>query len=286
MPRHLTAIQVQKLLHLKQGHTLPYSDLPGHLRSKLLADEVLEVVTSGMRKSLRLPRPEALNAYLKGQGLANNLEELSAVLSHGANSRAQMAQATGDSKSGNHRSFRGFPVNVLLPLMCQLHAQPFTLMPIKGACTFISDFHSFEIPHDVTVVGVENAENFFHVAAQAHLFAYLRPLFVSRYPQSNDLRQWLQTLPNPYLHFGDLDAAGLNIYHTEYYQHLAGRAHFFVPDNVELLFEKYGNKERYTQQTLHAATTQNPQPEVQQLIQLIQHTKKGVDQEVLIANTL
>jgi len=35
-------------------------------------------------------------------------------------------------------------------------------------------------------------------------------LFVSRYPQtqSKDLLNWLQSIPNPYLHFGDFDLTG------------------------------------------------------------------------------
>ena len=38
-----------------------------------------------------------------------------------------------------------------------------------------------------------------------------RLLFVSRYPQSTDLRSWLQNIPNRYIHFGDFDLAGIHI---------------------------------------------------------------------------
>ena len=45
-------------------------------------------------------------------------------------------------------------------------------------------------------------------------------LFVCRYPQSNDLIKWLQSIPNRYLHFGDLDFAGINIYLNEFKKYL------------------------------------------------------------------
>ena len=40
-------------------------------------------------------------------------------------------------------------------------------------------------------------------------------LLVSRYPQSKDLVTWLHTVPNHYVHFGDIDLAGIHIYLTD-----------------------------------------------------------------------
>lgn len=84
-------------------------------------------------------------------------------------------------------------------------------------------FTDFRIPHGVIVVGVENMENFRLPERQRDLLAQIgrreddnrpsaRLLLVSRYPQSKDLATWLQEIPNPYVHFGDFDLAGIHIY--------------------------------------------------------------------------
>lgn len=41
----------------------------------------------------------------------------------------------------------------------------------------------------MTVVGVENGENFCRIRSQKYLFGDNKVLFVSRYPQSADLRE-------------------------------------------------------------------------------------------------
>lgn len=45
-------------------------------------------------------------------------------------------------------------------------------------------------------------------------FSKLNPqfLFVSRYPFSSDLVDWLALIPNPYIHFGDFDPEGIMIF--------------------------------------------------------------------------
>ena len=57
-------------------------------------------------------------------------------------------------------------------------------------------------------------------------------LFVSRYPQSADLREWLIKIPNRYIHFGDFDLAGICIYQSEFYKFLGDRAGFLIPEDI------------------------------------------------------
>ena len=60
----------------------------------------------------------------------------------------------------------------------------------------------------------------------------VRLLFVSRYPQSIYLRSWLQKIPNRYVHFGDFDHAGINIFLTEFHAHLGARSSFLIPQGI------------------------------------------------------
>lgn len=76
---------------------------------------------------------------------------------------------------------------------------------------------------------IEDPSNFRHLQKQRKLFGDIHPLFVSRCPQSKDLIKWLQTIPNRYLHFGDFDFAGLNIYINEFKKHLHDIASFYLP---------------------------------------------------------
>lgn len=103
-------------------------------------------------------------------------------------------------------------------------------------------------------------------------------LFVSRYPQSSDLSQWLQKIPNRYVHFGDFDLAGIHIFLTEFYRHISDRASFLIPADIEHRLE-FGSFERYTEQYPCFRNLSSDIPSVQELINLINHYHKGYDQE-------
>ena len=141
---------------------------------------------------------------------------------------ASMAAETGNSKLIKIRSCPGFPVNSYEPIECRLDGEPFMVNPQEGSFLFVVDWETFAIPKDVVVIGVENMENFrmirkqrafFEKYLQEHRFSS-RALFVSRYPQSTDLRRWLCAIPNSYLHFGDFDLAGINIFLSDFQKYI------------------------------------------------------------------
>lgn len=197
--------------------------------------------------------------------------------------RADLARQAGDTKIRAVRSFKGFCVNSYQPLAATLGGKPFEVAPVEGSYLFISDFETFVPAPDITIVGIENPENFRYIRQQAYLFENITPLFVCRYPQtqSKDLVRWLASVPNPYLHFGDFDPAGLRIFSSEYLPYLSGRAHYFVPDGIEEWIGK-GNRQRYDVQSFSLSSECMALPEVACLVRLIRQYKKGVDQEVLI----
>ena len=113
---------------------------------------------------------------------------------------------------------------------------------------FVSDWERFVIPSDVIVVGIENPENFRFIRQQRHLFESCLPgkrlLFVSRYPQSTDLRKWLMGISNPYVHFGDFDLAGIKIFLSEFHRYLPERSSYLIPSDIEERL-KNGSTERF-----------------------------------------
>ena len=106
----------------------------------------------------------------------------------------------------------------------------------------------------------------------------VRLLFVSRYPQSTDLRSWLQIIPNRYVHFGDFDLAGIHIFLTEFHAHLGARSSFLIPQDIEERIAK-GSLERYNDQYAKYNRITSDIKEVQALIDLINKYHRCYDQE-------
>ena len=165
-----------------------------------------------------------------------------------------------------------------------MHGQELMICPPKGSFMFISDWKDFCIDDDVVVVGIENMENFRMVSSQRHLFGSVlgvdvKILFVSRYPQSIDLRSWLKSIPNKYVHFGDFDLAGINIFLTEFYRYLGRRASFFITKDIEERLRN-GSVERYNDQYARFHNIRCEEiPELQALVDLINRYHRCYDQE-------
>ena len=217
---------------LISGEQVAGSRLSNKLLDELMEENLLLVVTHGSRKSYRARDVEALKRYLIDKNENYRILDVSSSVS-----RASMAAETGNSKLLSVRSCPGFPINSYKPVLCSLRGDEFVINPTEGSFAFVDDWQHFVIPEDVVVVGVENMENFRMIRKQRTLFESVlgdKPLlFVSRYPQSTDLRQWLQTIPNHYIHFGDFDLAGINIFLTEFQKYLGDRASFLIPTDIE-----------------------------------------------------
>lgn len=262
---------------LLDGKTIASSRIPGGLLEKYIAEGLLSLSVHGSRKSVRARDIEAFRQYLIDEDESNRV-----LMLEGADSRASLAAETGNSKLMAVRSCPGFPVNAYEPIKCTLNGNSIVLNPPVGSFAFICDWKSFSVPADVTVVGIENMENFRMVHRQKAFFekeiGKRRFLFVSRYPQSSDLRAWLKTIPNKYYHFGDFDLAGIKIFQTEFERYLPGRSAFLIPSDIESRIEA-GSSKRYDEQLQIAGTVSSDNPALQTLIDLIHKHRKAYDQE-------
>lgn len=247
----ITPSLVDKLIRLRSGKSLPSSALRGEWVEELLSDGVLISRSHGSRNSIIAASPETLEQSLMHiNERLGHLDKMKETLD-AETTRSEQAAETGNSKLVTARSCPGFPVNSYEPIICCLNGKELVVNPQEGTFLFIADWHSFAIPYDVTVVNIENMENFRLIRRQQSLFASAlagkRLLFVSRYPQSSDLRTWLQTIPNQYVHFGDFDLAGIHIFLTEFQKHLGARASFLIPQDIVQRI-KHGSAERYNDQ--------------------------------------
>lgn len=278
----ITASLIDRLIRLRMGETLPSSAIRGEWVDELLRDGVLISRSHGSRRSIMASSPQDLEQSLKYiDERLGNLDKMKDLLSSEA-SRSEQATETGNSKLVSVRSCPGFPVNSYEPITCCLNGRQIIINPKEGSFVFIADWQSFSVPKDVLVVNIENMENFRLVRQQQALFSSMFPgkqiLFVSRYPQSSDLRSWLHTVSNQYVHFGDFDLAGINIFLTEFHKYLGERAVFLIPQDIEGRLQ-HGSSERYNAQYQRFKNLSSDIPSLQRLINIINKYHRCYDQE-------
>lgn len=285
----ITSSLIDKLIRLRSGESLPSSALRGEWMEELLSDGVLISRSHGSRSCIIAASPDTLEQSLMHiNERLGHLDKMKETLDAEVTRSEQVAE-TGNSKLVTARSCPGFPVNSYEPIICGLNGKELVVNPQEGTFLFIADWHSFAIPADVTVVNIENMENFRLIRRQQSLFvsalAGKRLLFVSRYPQSSDLRTWLQTIPNQYVHFGDFDLAGIHIFLTEFQKYLGTRASFLIPQDIEQRI-KHGSAERYNDQYPKFCHLTSNIPPLQQLIDMLHEYHRCYDQEGYIENSL
>jgi hypothetical protein len=262
------------------GESIAASTLRKDFTETLMAEGLLTVQTHGSRRAFRAIDAKALKKYL--QARYEELRTFGDDMSTYYETRSEQAFETGNSKLVKIRSCPGFPVNSYDPIVCTLCGDDFVVNPPEGSFVFIDDWRHFAIPDDIVVVGIENMENFRMIRKQRSLFESVlgdKPLlFVSRYPQSSDLCNWLLSIQNKYVHFGDFDLAGINIFLTEFYKNLGVRSSFLIPSDIELRLSK-GSSTRYNEQYGKYHTLSCDIPNLQSLIDIINKYHRGYDQE-------
>ncbi|MGE6221613.1 DUF7281 domain-containing protein [Nubsella zeaxanthinifaciens] len=275
-----------KLLRLAKGERLPASTLRSGIISELIAEGIILEQRKGRAKSLLyVADAAALTAFLRNHYAIEDLSAYAAVFRKEELSRAELTRSASDSKLRAVRTFKGFLVNSYMPIAALLNGKIITIHPQAGTFQFIHSYENFIPDAGVVIVNVENAENFSCISLQKSLFEGMSPLFVSRYPQnqSKDLLKWLQGIPNDYLHYGDFDFAGVNIYLNEYKRTLGSRAKFFIPDNLESLILSYGSRKLYDRQKPSFDISEIEEDGIIGLIRLMHIYKKALEQEALIA---
>ena len=270
------------LQRLMTGELVAASLLRKDMAETLLTEGLLTVQTHGSRRTYRAINATALKVFLESHyEEIRGFENTEISREKASLTRSEQAAETGNSKLVKVRSCPGFPVNAYEPIACSLHGHELVVNPPEGSFMFITDWEDFVIPEDIIVVGIENMENFRVIRQQREFFeseiGSQRLLFVSRYPQSTDLRSWLQNIPNRYIHFGDFDLAGIHIFLTEFHKYLGDRSSYLIPSDIEQRL-KQGSCTRYNVQyaKFHSLQSEN---RLQALIDMINKYRRCYDQE-------
>ncbi|NEN22264.1 hypothetical protein G3O08_01935 [Cryomorpha ignava] len=282
---NLSLAIAKKLLILENGEMLTGSSFNKIQLAKLEQEGIVAIQRIGRTKTrVRLNSEAGLANYLRNRYQIENLEAYVEMLQQIEISGREAQQMASNTKLRTSRTFKGFLVNVIKPIKAKLHGKEIVIEPRPGTFTFIHDYENFEIDKKVLIIGMENPENFRFIELQDALFPKGEKLFLSRYPQTNDLVNWLSTIPNSYLHFGDFDLAGISIFENEYSKKLGEKASFFIPDDIEKRIAEKGNRDLYNKQYVKYNTLKSSDTRLQALIDLIHANKKGLEQEAFIGN--
>lgn len=278
----LSLAVAKKLLKLIDGSTIANSSAKGEFFEELLLEGVLIKIAKG--RKVRLFKESTLRVYLSNTCGIADLEKYVELLINDDAKGSDSVKFGSDSKIKAIRTFKGFLINSYNTIEASLNDKPLFIESVEGVFNFIYDFESFVPSRDITIVGVENAENFRMIKEQKYLFSDINPLFISRYPQnqSKDFIKWLKSIPNNYLHFGDFDFAGIGIYLNEYKKHIGDRARFFIPPDIEKYIKTAGCCERFDKQKLNFNIDSITEPNLLNLINSINKCAKGLDQEFFI----
>jgi hypothetical protein len=274
----------QKIKQMQDGEEIQSSKLKHSLVLKMVEDGAIHVRhLSKSKRMYSIQNVENLTNYLATEFGVNNLNEYVAQFNNPNLTRSDAIEIASDSKIKKIRTFKGFLINCYEPIEAIINNEQITLNPTEGTFTFVYDFETFLIPNNITIIGIENPENFRHIQKQKNLFETIKPLFISRYPQNQDFIEWINNIPNNYLHFGDFDFSGISIFINEYQKKIGAKSKFYIPDGIEKIIKEKGNSQIYNSQIYREPDSKIITDErLLNLIKIIHKHKKGLEQEYLI----
>lgn len=271
------------LIRLQDGEQLNPSEVKSkNLLKRFCEDGIIQKRALGNRRSGYVcPNAEVLQNYLRVQNGILSLENYIAEFENDASDGVSSLGASKSTKTFRGKSLQGFFIKAINSEM--RISGKIVLPEPQGIELFVHQPEHLQISKTALVVGIENPECFLKFGKLAQLFPQQELVTVLRY-MSNSPNRWLQTISNNYLHFGDFDPAGLNIYIHEYRRHLpTDRCDFFIPPNIEQLISRYGLSDLYDKQVhLLENIDRELYPEIEKLLVILDTQKKGLEQERLL----
>ena len=269
-----------------QGESVPSSGLSKQMAEELLSEDLIWQQVYGSRRKFKLRDANALSIYLAQRyGIQVSLDEWIKVMESGETvSRARQVEVTSRSKAKSTRSFTGFLVKSYQPIETSLYGEPLLINPPQGLSLFIEDFTHFRLADDVTVVGIENGENFQHIEQMRHLFKNIKVLFVSRYPQSFGSSHMVAgPFPIPIFILGISILPAFHIFLTEFFTHLGLKARFFIPSDIETRLQT-GNTLLYNLQYERFKEMKVIDERLKPLVAMIHRYRRIYEQEGYLQN--
>ena len=259
--------------------------------SKKLLEEFIGcncVYISGKPALIYLNDAEALFGIVKSNGYnVNCIEDLDYFIEeeNEPKSRDEIADNYSHTKRVESKSFNGLMISVFDKLEVNYNDKKQYFYALEGSGLFLHYTSKLQLDDDVIVVGVENPQVVWYINNYKHLFEndkkYLF-LCISEYKTTYQYK-WLESFSGEYIHFGDFDLAGINIYLNTIVPKLKkAKSHsFLIPDNIYEIIKKKNYMLDYSNQTKYLNITSKEDKNLQKLIEFIKSHKITIEQEDL-----
>lgn len=194
-------------------------------------------------------------------------------------SRDKVQKWHNSSKAKDSKSLKGLYVSSLKIINIKLDEKVVSIIPNNGLGYFLFYTQKIELFADTIIVGVENYQVIWFAKKYKQFFENDNALFVVMNPY---MLEWVGNLENEYIHFGDYDLAGINIYLNKIVPRLnkSKKYSMFIPVNIETLIQEYGDYELYEKQKQYKNLITND-IQINKLIATIRDNKKSIEQEGL-----
>ena len=194
--------------------------------------------------------------------------------------RDEIQKITNNTKIKTSASLEGYFLASLQELPIKLDGKDITLLPNDGLGYFIFKTQTLSIENDIIIVGIENYQVLWFSKMYAKFYDSKKYLFIFI---NSEMLKWMESQKNEYIHFGDFDLAGINIYINKVVPRLkkCKKYSMLIPESIAQMVEKYGDYKLYQQQTQY----ENLRLEDASLIELrdiLKRAKKSLEQEGII----
>ncbi len=223
---------------------------------------------------------ESFYLYIQNKFHITDLDGYLENLQNPKITRAEMLKVSLDDKAKTINPFDGLYIASYDNINIYMDDKITKLNTLNASSLFINKSSNFRIDKDILVVGVENAENLLFINKQKDYFSHIKgkKIFIYRNPS---MLNWLETINNNYLHYGDFDFAGISIYKSQILPRVKADKSFFIPSNIEEMLER-GQSNLYYKHFSYKNSILGIDESIDKLIMLIDDYKKTVRQEFLI----
>ena len=194
-------------------------------------------------------------------------------------SRDKIQEWHNSSKAKDSKSLKGLYLSSLSSVEIKVNNEAVTIVPNNGIGYFLFYTQKIEIAKDVIIVGIENYQVIWFAKKYTEFFKSKNVLFIVI---NSYMLEWISNLENEYIHFGDYDLAGINIYLNKIIPRLkkVKKYSMFIPVNIETLIHKHGDPELYEKQKQYK-NLMTDDVSINNLIKIIKDNKKSIEQEGL-----
>ncbi len=238
-----------------------------------------EVKISRNSFEISLGDREAYLMYLSTYFKINQLENYIKALETTSPTRAELSNLGVSTKLKSVNPKSGLHINSPDNIIIMINNRKVTLSFPQGCALFVHKDAAIKIAADILIVGVENFENISGTLQDRNILPNQKIIFMER---SKALQEFLKTVNNDFLYYGDIDKAGIFIFQTEYENVAKGKTSFFIPPDIENVIKKRGISNLYK---IHQKKYKNliaNSKEIKILLKLMDKYKKTVEQETFL----